>query len=262
MKIDNKPLVSIIMPAYNAESFITETINSVLDQTYDNWELIIVDDNSDDHTVSVVENCMDSRIRLLRNKSNCGVAQTRNTAIAEAKGEYVAFIDSDDIWEATKLERQLEAVADNSLVLCYTSYDFIAEDGTKVLKPYIVPTTTDFEHMLEENVIGCSSVLVSKSVLDAIDGPFDGKYYHEDYALWMELLNRNTDKQDLAELITVGIPDVLMHHRQVHTARSISKTKAAKERWRIYRDKLHMTWGMSVKYMAKYFINGVKKYSK
>ena len=262
MKIDNKPLVSIIMPAYNAESFIAETIDSVLDQTYDNWELIIVDDNSDDHTVSVVENYSDNRIRLLRNVSNQGVAQTRNTAVAEAKGEYVAFIDSDDLWEVTKLERQMEAVADKSAVLCYTSYDFIAEDGAKVLKPYIAPTTTDFEHMLEENVIGCSSVLVSKSVLDSVDGPFDDKFYHEDYALWMELLNRYNNEHGLAELMVIGVPDVLMHHRQVHTARSISKTKAAKERWRIYRDKLHMSLGMSVKYMAKYFINGVKKYSK
>lgn len=247
------PIVSIIMPAYNADRFIREAIDSVLSQTYEDWELIVVDDCSEDKTATSVKEFADDRIRLLQNEKNLGVAASRNKGIAEAKGSYIAFLDGDDLWRACKLKVQMDLIADRSDVLCYTSYDFISENGDSVKTPYIVPCSTNYDSMLDENVIGCSSVVLSKSLLSDVPEPFDGEFYHEDYVLWMDLLRRKS-------VTTVGVEEVLMSHRQVATARSISKKKAAVERWKIYRDKLKMSKIQSLSHFLKYALRGIKKY--
>ena len=115
-------LVSIIMPSYNAEKYIKSAIHSILRQTYASWELIIVDDCSRDNTVDIIRNFDDSRIRLFKNKKNSGAAISRNKALREAKGKYIAFLDSDDIWAPTKLEEQLAFMKKKGYAFTYTDY--------------------------------------------------------------------------------------------------------------------------------------------
>ena len=132
-------LVSIIMPSYNTARFIEESIKSVLAQTYTNWELIIVDDASTDNTDEIVApychpreggDLLSSKIHYLKNAQNSGAAVSRNRALAQAKGKWIAFLDSDDLWVPEKLEKQLKFMAENGYAFSYTRYEEIDEDGT------------------------------------------------------------------------------------------------------------------------------------
>ena len=118
----NENLVSIIMPAYNAEKYIVKSINSIIRQSYKSWELIVVDDCSTDGTVNVISDFKDERIRLLNNERNSGAAISRNRALREAKGKWIAFLDSDDIWHPKKLERQLKFMFKNGYAFTFTDY--------------------------------------------------------------------------------------------------------------------------------------------
>jgi len=132
MTIDYKEgLVSIITPAYNAEKYIQETIESVLSQSYANWEMIIVDDKSTDKTVNIIEEFCDDRIKLVKLEKNGGTSNAWNNAFKYATGEYVAFLDSDDLWVSTKLEEQINFMKKNNYVFTFSSYDWI----DKILKP-------------------------------------------------------------------------------------------------------------------------------
>lgn len=122
-------LVSIIMPSWNTDKFIAETIQSVIDQTYTNWELIIVDDCSSDNTNQIVASFEDKRIKYLHNEKNLGAALTRNKALREAKGEWIAFLDSDDLWMPEKLEHQIDFMNENGYSLSFTEYEKIDEDS-------------------------------------------------------------------------------------------------------------------------------------
>ena len=122
-------LVSIIMPSYNTGKFIKETINSVISQTYSNWELIIVDDCSTDNTDEILKNINDDRIIYLKNEKNSGAAVSRNKALREAKGRWMAFLDSDDLWVPQKLEKQIKFMKGNGYYFTYTNYSEIDENG-------------------------------------------------------------------------------------------------------------------------------------
>lgn len=124
-------LVSIIMPSYNTAQYITETIQSVIDQTYHNWELIIVDDCSTDNTDIVIGKIKDPRIRYIKNEKNSGAAVSRNRALREANGRWVAFLDSDDLWKPEKLEKQICFMMKNRYYFSYTNYEEIDADGNK-----------------------------------------------------------------------------------------------------------------------------------
>jgi glycosyltransferase involved in cell wall biosynthesis len=129
----NEELVSIIMPSYNCEKYVEEAIRSVQAQTYNNWEIIFIDDNSTDNTINIVSELRDkdSRIKLYQNIWNLGAAVTRNNALKEAKGRWIAFLDSDDLWEPTKLERQLKFMKENGYAFTYSSYKEIDESSNE-----------------------------------------------------------------------------------------------------------------------------------
>ena len=158
--IRTAPLVSVIMPAYNAEKYIEEAVSSVLSQTYKNWELLILDDCSSDCTAEIAEYfaSLDTRIRLLRNPQNMGVAKTRNRGFDIAKGEWIALLDSDDVWHSDKLEKQLAVAGRAGADIIYCSYALVNESGAH-LSDYIVPETTSYDAMLRESVLSCSTVL-------------------------------------------------------------------------------------------------------
>ncbi len=133
-KLINEPLVSIITPLYNCEKYIEETILSVINQTYKNWEMIIVDDCSKDNGTEIVEKYQrkDNRIKLFKNEINLGGAGTRNKCIEKAKGKYIAFLDSDDLWKKEKLEKQISFMEKNNYLFSYTKYERINEEGEKL----------------------------------------------------------------------------------------------------------------------------------
>lgn len=245
-------MVSIVMPAYNCERFIEKAIKSVQDQTWEEWELIIVDDCSTDRTYEITAACAkkDSRIRLIRQETNKGVACARNRGIQEANGNVIAFLDSDDEWVSTKLEKQLELQAKTGAEIIYCSYDFIDENDEAIRKPFIVPRETNYDKMLASSVISCSTALIPTSLLKK--HLFRPEYYHEDYVLWMELL--------AIPVRAAGNREVLAHYRQLSGSRSNNKKNAAKQRWFVYRNVLHLGMIKSLNAFAKYALLGMIKY--
>lgn len=161
-------LVSIIMPSWNTERFIAETIQSVIDQTYTNWELIIVDDCSSDNTDEVVASFKDKRIKYLHNEKNSGAALTRNKALREAKGEWIAFLDSDDLWMPEKLEHQIDFMNKNGYSLSFTEYEKIDEDS-KPLNIYVSgPDKVNKRKMYNYDYIGQLTMMYNAKVFGLI----------------------------------------------------------------------------------------------
>lgn len=245
--------VSVVIPAYNAEKTIGETICSVLQQTHRNFELIIVDDASTDGTsdIALLYQAENPQIQLLRNAENAGVAFSRNRGVRAARHDWIAFLDSDDLWEPDKLERQLRLAYAEKVEIVYCSYDFIDENGAPLRRrPFIVPRETDFRHMLSKSVMSASTVLVLGRVLGP--EPFRLDVYHEDYALWMRLLS--------VPVRAAGDEKVLMHYRQRARSRNGRKLHAAAERWRVYRVCLRLDLWESLAAFAAYAVNGALKY--
>lgn len=246
------PTVSVIIPAWNAEAFIEETLRSAVEQTFKDMEIIVVDDCSTDRTAEIAERmaATDPRIRCFRNPQNSGVSKTRNFAIEQARGTYIALLDSDDIWLPEKLERQVELIRRENADLVYCSYGMIDEKGNKSHPDFIVPETTDREHMLVSSVISCSTALIKKDVL--LQFPFGSDRGHEDYILWLRILS--------AGYRVAGDSTVLAKYRVFSDSRSGNKWKSAKKRWRIYRRDLGLSRLHSMKYFLRYAVAGLKKY--
>ena len=245
-------LVSVIMPVYNSSRFLGSAIDSVLNQTHKNLELLIIDDKSTDNSLAIAEEYAktDNRIRVIASQVNQGVAKARNQGIADAAGDYIALLDSDDVWCHDKLERQLRLLEEKNAAISYCSYDFIDENDNSIMKPFVMDTETNFRKMLYRNDIGCSTAVVEAGLMKA--HPFDNSYYHEDYALWMQLLSLGAK--------AAGLSDVLTHYRRVSGSRSDNKLRAAKERWRIYRSGLNMGVLESAAAFVGYAISSVVKY--
>lgn len=241
---------SIIMPVYNGEKFIAEAIESVLLQSFQQWELLIVDDASTDDTASMVETFLkrDNRIRFFRNTNNQGVSNSRNRAIAQATGEYIAFLDADDRWHPEKLAIQIAILQKNGDV-CYTSYAFMDAKSNLTGKKYIVPSQIDFRRMLTKNVVGCSTVVMHSGALG--QSTFRTDFAHEDYVLWLELMQKGCQ--------FVGCTDILVRYRIVG-GRSSNKAKAAQNRWKIYRDFLRYGLIKSSTLFLLYVVYGIRKY--
>lgn len=244
------PIVTVIMPAYNCVHTIEQSVLSIMNQTMPNFELLVIDDGSSDQTYDLLIKLKlkDSRIIVLKNECNIGVAKTRNRGINLAKGKYIAFLDSDDLWKSNKLEKQITLLEKNNGDLCFTSYEFVGVSGISINRPpYIVPQKTNYNNMLRENVVGLSTVLVRRDILH--DVQFEKDWFHEDYVLWLTLLR--TGKTFW------GISEVLMTYRM--GGRSSDKVKAARERWKIYRKNEKLSLIRSLYFFCIYIYNGLKK---
>lgn len=249
---ENRPTVSVIMPAYNAARFVEAAVRSVCAQTVTDWELLVLDDCSKDDTCSIVETLAsrDSRIRLIRNEQNKGVARVRNQGLDLCRGEYAAFLDSDDIWLPQKLETQLKRIREAEAALCYCSYNVIDICGNTAKNDYVVPEKTNFEALLRQNVIGCSTVLLRADAAQKYR--FNTEFYHEDYILWLQLM--------MDGYKAVGCPEILAQWRFLENSRSFNKGNSAKNRWRIYRDYLKLPLFKSIRVFCAYVVTGLKKY--
>lgn len=181
-------LVSIIMPSYNTASFIEETIQSVLNQTYTNWELIIVDDCSTDNTDEVLENIKDSRIRYFKNDKNSGAAVSRNKALREAKGQWIAYLDSDDLWMPEKLEKQIHFMETNGYVFSYTNYEEIDVNGNKTGVSITGPKKITKTGMFNYCWPGCLTVMFDANKIGLIQ--IEDIKKNNDYAMWLKVCRK------------------------------------------------------------------------
>ena len=243
------PLVSIIMPAYNAERFIQQAIESVAAQTYPNWELLIVNDCSKDQTKAIVESLMPEypQIRFFDQPSNQGVAAARNRAIIEAYGEYIAYLDSDDAWRPNKLERQLQSMQEQNASVCYTAYQRIDADN-KPLNQVSVPTKIHYDDLLKSNFIGNLTGIYNAKHLDKC---FLKPMKHEDYVAWLSLVKKAGH--------AIGINEILADYRVYGESTSANKFKTIAWQWKIYRQSENLGLIKSIYYMLNYAYFAVKK---
>ena len=248
-----RPFVSVIMPAFNAESYLYKSIESVQAQTFTDWELLIIDDCSTDSTVAAAQIYADGdiRIRVMRNEHNIGAAETRNMGLELARGTWFAFLDSDDIWYPEKLEKQLLLAEQTGAGLIYTSY-CLAYDDTGARPKYIVPSHVDYSQMLRENVIGCSTVLLKRDALG--DRRFLPEIYHEDYALWLKLLRSG--------VTAAGCTEVLVDWRVRKHSRSFNKLSSARNRWEVYRQVEKLPFRKAAGVFTVYAFHGLTKHKR
>lgn len=245
-----KSLVSIITPAYNAEKYITQTIESVLKQTYTNWEMIIIDDCSKDFTYNQIleYSLRDKRIKSYKNDKNSGVSFTRNRAIDIANGKYIAFLDADDLWDESKLEKQIKFMETNDVLLSYTGYRKINEDGS--LRGDIeVPLKLDYNELLKNCLIGFLTAIYNQEVI--------GKQYFkniksEDYIFWLEMIKKIE--------IAYGLEESLASYRVLENSRSSNKLDIIRHHWTIYYKIEKLGFIKSLKYYLIYINRGIKRY--
>ena len=181
-------LVSVIMPSYNTGKYIRKSIESVINQTYSNWELIIVDDCSDDDTEEVVSVFKDERIKYFKNAFNSGAAISRNRALREAKGRWIAFLDSDDIWKPTKLEKQLEFMQCNNYFFSYTNYEELDESGKHTGIKVTGPKKITKAGMYNYCWPGCLTVMYDAKFIGLIQ--IANIMKNNDYAVWLKVCKK------------------------------------------------------------------------
>tara|TARA_Y100000385_G_scaffold291066_1_gene367013 strand:+ start:7173 stop:7916 length:744 start_codon:yes stop_codon:yes gene_type:complete len=245
------PLVSIITPVYNAEKYISSCIQSVLDQEYTDWEMILVNDCSVDNSMTNIKVfCQsDERIKLINLDTNSGAAIARNKGIEMAVGKYVAFLDVDDIWLPFKLTEQVNFLENSTFNFTFSSYNLINENGEQIGEFIIPQKVIGYHDLLKTCSIGCLTAVYNQEVL--------GKYYMEnlkkrqDYTLWLKLLKKGN---------AIGIKKVLASYRVSSNSLSANKLDAAKFQWLVYRNVEKLSLIKAIYYFTHYAINGVFKY--
>ena len=183
-----KGLVSIIMPSYNTANYINKSIQSVINQTYQNWELLIVDDCSTDNTDAIVDEFQDKRIRYIKNEKNSGAAISRNRALREAKGRWIAFLDSDDLWKPEKLEKQIQFMKKKRCYFSYTNYEEIDANGNKMNVIITGPKVISKMGMFNYCWPGCLTVMYDREKIGLIQ--IENIKKNNDYAMWLKVCKK------------------------------------------------------------------------
>jgi teichuronic acid biosynthesis glycosyltransferase TuaG len=247
----NDKLVSIIVPAYRAASYIGQTIESVLAQTYRDWEMLIADDCSPDNTRGVVAEwaARDSRIRLIALEQNGGPAAARNAALQQASGRWIAFLDSDDTWLPAKLERSLAHAQTNRAALVFTAYRRISQDDSRIGELIHVPRTLTYKQLLGNTAIATSTVLIDRSIAGDVRME---RVFYDDFVCWLSILRRGH--------VAHGLDEDLMRYRVVAQSVSRNKGRSAREVWKTYRDVEQLGPIAASWYFGRYAMNALRKY--
>ena len=242
--------VSIIIPVHNAEKFIGKTIESVLNQTYKNWEMLIFNDKSKDNSLKIIKKYSekDERIKVVDSKENVGVVAARNKLIEIATGEFIAFLDADDYWKQNKLEKQIKFMRKNNALISCTEYTRVTEDE-KEINDIIIKEIITYEDMLKNNYLGCLTVIYNANKLGK--RYFKERKKNEDYVLWLEIVKETK--------IIFGLKETLAFYRVLNNSRSSNKIKVAKDRWEVYRKIERLSLLKSIYYFLQYVIRALKK---
>lgn len=223
-------LISIIVPVYNAEKFIRETMDCVLAQTYAHWELLLVEDGSSDESPRIIENYIaekqETRIRLIRQPFNQGAAHARNRGLKEAVGRYIAYLDADDLWPAEKLEHELSFMQEKEAAFAFTGYEFADENGNGTGKVVRVPETLNYRQALSNTTIFTTTVMfdtekISRKLLEM------PVMKSEDTALWWKVLRNG--------YTAYGLDENLAIYRRAGKSLSSNKLEAIRRIWNLYR---------------------------
>ncbi|OCH18561.1 hypothetical protein A6E04_01695 [Aliivibrio logei] len=232
------------MPAYNCGRFIEESINSVIYQTHQKWELIIVDDCSSDNTANLVERYKDERIKYFCLPENSGSpSEPRNVGLKHAHGDYIAFLDSDDLWHEEKLEKQLDFMQRNNFKFSCTAYSIVDSKGN-LKSSYTPPSRVDYAQLLTNNSIGCLTVILHQ---DLIDGMFFPNCGHEDFALWLKILRKSN--------VVHSLNTKLATYRRMENSVSSNKKKLILFFWNIYRNEEKIGLFKTIYLCFRYFVN-------
>lgn len=250
------PLVSIITPAFNSQNFICQTISSVQEQTYENWEmLVVIDSGTTDSTPTLVQKLAekDPRIRLIvvPNNHGRGLALSRNYAVKLAKGTYLAFLDSDDLWLANKLRRQIDLMIHHNWAFTCTAFRRLDSHGKILGRLIEVPRSITYQRLLQQNCIGCLTVVINRESVGEIEF-LETK--HEDFILWLEILKRG--------IVCHGINEDLARYRIVAHSRSADKMESIKNTWRIYRQHEGLSISQSLLRLGQFGVRNLAKYSR
>ena len=247
-----KDLVSIIVPVYNADKFIQETINSVLNQTYNNFELLLIEDMSTDKSIEIIKKNIekDSRIKLITNTKKQGAAGVRNIGIKEAKGRFIAYIDADDYWVKTKLEEQINFMKENNCAFSFTGYEFAHNDLSLTGKKVHVPNKINYKGALKNTTIFTTTVMFD---LDKISKEqiYMPKVKSEDTACWWHILRNGYS--------AYGLNKILAYYRRSNNTLSSNKIEAIKRIWNLYRKQEHLGILYSIYNFIFWAFNAVKR---
>ena len=249
----NNQLISIITPMYNGEKYVSQTIESVISQTYPNWEMIIVDDGSKDNSPQIVENYSqkDKRIRLIW-QPNAGSAAARNNALKHANGRYICFLDADDLLDNQFLEKQLHLIKSKNAGLVYASYLGVNENNKEILKPFIVPNKVNYNGLLKTCSISCLTAMFDKEKTGEIFFNESLKSMRDDFVFWLSMLK----KIDYA----YGNKDILASYRVFAASTTGNKKKVMKPQFMVYYKVEKLGLIRSTYYFINWAINGFFKY--
>ena len=243
-------LCSVVMTVYNAEKYLRPAIDSVLKQTETRFELIIVNDCSTDSSEEIIKSYTDKRIRYFKNETNLKVSKTRNFGVSKANTNLIAFIDSDDVWLETKLEKQIAFMKNTGAKICYASCGFIDDDGVLLDRIFDIPRSVDFKRLLKQNVITPSISMFDKELL--LKYPFEADKVHEDFVAALKMLKFENIK-------AYGIVEPLVLYRLTTNSKSRNKFKSMIMTYQSYK-LLGLNIFQRFFNLPFYIINGLKKY--
>lgn len=254
-------MVSVIIPTYNSEKYIAATLESVIGQTYCDLEVLIMNDGSQDRTAEIVQEyaLRDPRIKLVNLVENRGVSAARNKGVEMASGEWIAYLDSDDLWKPNKVEKQLrfaEKLQERFSTrpdLIFTGSGFIDEDGNELASILHVPKKVDFKELLKQNLISCSSVLIRRCLMIKYPMPCIDDA-HEDFVTWLRILKSE-------DIFAYGLDEPLLIYRVMKSSRSGNKLKAAIMTFKAYRY-IGLNFAQSLWNWKSYAIRSLRKYRK
>lgn len=245
--------VSIITPSWNSEKYIADTIRSVLAQTWQNWEMVIVDDCSSDGTVGIVEAFAkeDSRIRLLVQPENGGAGKARNRALQAATGRFIAYLDADDLWKPEKLEKQVAFMLEKQAGFSCTSYEVIDDAGSPLNKEVHMLPQVNYIGFLTHNLLQTVGIMVDTAVVDRKYLEMPDLRRRQDAAAWLQILKAGYDN--------FGMDEVLAAYRRTADSLSSNKRKAIRGMWTLYRDVEHLSLPFSCYCFVRYAVLAVWK---
>ena len=245
------PRVSVITPVYNSALYLEETVRSVLGQTWTDFELLLVDDGSSDDSPEIIGTLAreDGRIRALALPENRGAAEARNLGIRQARGRYLAFVDSDDVWYPDKLDRQLRFMEETGCGLSYTGYRMVDRQGRPTGRVVRVPGTMGYRDLLKNTVIGCLTVMVDRARTGDFEMP--SVRAGQDTATWLMLLRRGVAAR--------GLDEPLADYRQVPGSVSSNKWKSLKRTWHTYRRLEGLALPAALYYISHYGFNAMRR---
>ena len=246
----NEELVSIIIPVYNSEKYLKDTINTIKEQTYTNYEVIFIDDCSTDKSIEIIEENKTDKIILYKLDKNYGPAIARNKGVELSKGRYIAFLDSDDMWEPKKLEKQLKFMKENNYSFTYTDFVFTKENGKSKGKAVKVQKAVNYDEVLKNTRIVTSSVIIDTEYIKK-ENLLMPNENGEDTLLWWSIIEGG--------IIAYGINETLVKCRRHKDSLSANKFKFAIYRWKMYRNVKKFSIPKTLYYYIHYVVNSINK---